>query len=138
MYRILPVKATLFRQKTRHGSNAKALSAPKRYQAALWARSIPQVVSAGNLNLVFDFDKKKEPSLVVETHPMRKAHLVELSELAELVPEVALLARTAEVPDPHLRSGYVSHGGFICLDLFLRWLSFVVLVVVVQGNGGTA
>lgn len=39
----------------------------------------------------------------------KKSHLVQLSKLAELIPQVALLARAPEVPHPNLRSRYVSH-----------------------------
>lgn len=43
------------------------------------------------------------------TRESKEAHLVQLSELAELVPQVALLARAPEVSHPHLRAWHVSH-----------------------------
>lgn len=37
------------------------------------------------------------------------SHLVELPELAELIPQIAFLTRASEITHPHLRSRYVSH-----------------------------
>ena len=60
---------------------------------------------------------QKEEALVL----WPRTHLVELSELAELVPQVALLARAAEVSDPHLRSGYVSHDLYVLIRCCSRF-----------------
>lgn len=67
--------------------------------------------SCRQLSLVIPLEARpseKERRLVASGAP-QKAHLIELSELAELVPQIALLARASEVSHPHLRSGYVSH-----------------------------
>lgn len=50
--------------------------------------------------------RQAHPSVALQN---TKSHLVEFSELAELIPEVPLLASATEVSHPHLGSGHVSH-----------------------------
>lgn len=65
---------------------------------------------------VLVFSKNLRPFYVIlRAERLRDGtYLVELAELAELVPEVTLFARAAEVPHPHLRSGHVSHVVLCC------------------------
>lgn len=59
-------------------------------------------------------------------------HLVQLSELAELIPQIALFARAAEVPHPHLRSRHVTH--FACVGVIAGGLR--AKAEGVEGGGG--